>query len=68
MPKITKDTTLAEVLKEPSAKQILAKHNVPCVTCPMAKFEMDQLQLGHICEMYSIDCDKLVNELNNIKK
>lgn len=68
MAKLTKDATLAEVLKEPKAEEVLAKHKVPCLTCPMAQFEMQQLQLGHICEMYSIDCDNLLKELNDIKK
>lgn len=61
---ITKDTTLAEVIKESGAEDILKKHGVPCVTCPMAKFEMDQLQIGQVCQMYGIDLEKLLTDLN----
>ena len=64
MKKITKNTTLAEVLEYSGAEKILVKHNVPCVTCPFAKMEMDKLKIGQICKMYKIDIDKLLTELN----
>ena len=66
--KITKQTTLAEVLEVPGAEEVLAKHNVPCLTCPFAKMEMNNLKLESICKMYSINCPELVKELNEIKK
>jgi hybrid cluster-associated redox disulfide protein len=66
--KITKDTPLAEVLKKKGAEEILAKHNVPCVTCPMAQFEIQKLTLGQICEMYGIKLEKLLKELNKNEK
>ena len=62
--KISGDTTLAEVLEKQGAEEILAKHRVPCVTCPMAKMEMDKLTLGNISAMYGIDLSKLLAELN----
>ncbi len=62
--KINKNTTLKEVLESPFSEEILTKHNVPCVTCPMAKFEMEKLTLNHICQMYNIDCPKLIKELS----
>jgi len=64
MKKITKDSTLAEVLERSRAEKILAKHNVPCVTCPFAKMEMDRLKIGQICKIYRIDINKLLKELN----
>jgi hypothetical protein len=64
MKKITKNTSLAEVLKHSGAEKILAKYNVPCVTCPFAKMEMDKLKIGQICKIYGIDIDKLLRELN----
>ena len=64
MPKITKDTTLEKVLELPNAEQILAKYKVPCLTCPMAKMEMQVLKIGDICKMYGIDAEKLLKELN----
>lgn len=64
MPKITKDTTLAEVLEMSDAEEILAKYKVPCLTCPMAKMEMQVLKIGDICKMYGIDSEKLLKELN----
>ena len=64
MKKITKDTSLAEVLEHSDAEKILAKHNVPCLTCPFAKMEMDKLKIGQICKIYRIDINKLLKELN----
>ncbi len=64
MKKITKDTSLAKVLEDSGAEKILAKHNVPCVTCPFVKMEMDKLKIGQICKIYGIDIDKLLKELN----
>ena len=57
-------TTLKEVLESKGAEKILAKYNLPCLTCPMAQFEMQKLTLRQVCEMYGIDVDKLLKELN----
>ncbi len=64
MKKVTKNTTLAEILEAKNAEEILAENGVPCVSCPMAKFEMDKLQIGQVCKMYGIDEKKLLDELN----
>ena len=61
---ITKNTILSEVLKQKGAENILAKYNLPCLTCPMAKFEIESLKLGQVCETYGIDIEKLLKELN----
>lgn len=63
--KITKKTTLLKIIKQPGTEKILAKHKVPCLTCPMAKFEMENLTIGQVCQMYGIDSEKLLKELNN---
>jgi hybrid cluster-associated redox disulfide protein len=62
--KITKETTLAEIIGISGTEEVLAKHGVPCVTCPYAKMEMDKLKLGEICQMYGVDVDKLLKNLN----
>ena len=64
MNKITKDTMLDEIMAQESAKAILAKHKVPCLTCPMAQFEMQDLTIGNVCKMYGIDLKKLLADLN----
>ena len=64
MPKITKDSTLAEILESKGAEKILAKYNLPCLTCPMAKFELENLKLDQVCKMYGIDIEKVLRELN----
>jgi hybrid cluster-associated redox disulfide protein len=67
MPRITKETTLAEILKRPKTKEVLKKFNVPCLACPFAKFEMEKLKIGEICNMYNIDLQSLLTELNKVK-
>lgn len=64
MPKITKDTNLADIMKLPGAEKIMAKYKVPCLTCPMAKFEIGFLKIGQICQTYKIDVNDLLKELN----
>ena len=61
---ITKNTILSEIVKDPQKAEILIKHNLPCMTCPFAKVEMDKLELGAVCETYGIDIDKLLEDLN----
>lgn len=65
--KINKETTLAEVLKNKGAEEILAKYSLPCLSCPMAKFEMEKLKIGEVCEMYGVDLKNLLKELNGLK-
>lgn len=62
--KITENATLAEILKLPEADKILAKYNLPCLGCPFAKLEMEDIKIGQICEMYGIDLQELLEELN----
>lgn len=64
MEKITKETILAEIVKDPQKTEILAKHDLPCLSCPFAKMEMDKLKIGEVCQMYDIDLVKLLEELN----
>jgi hypothetical protein len=52
--KITKDSNLAEILELKRAEKILAKYNLPCLTCPFASMEMERLKIGQICKMYGI--------------
>jgi len=66
--KITKDTTLAEILKNPELVKILVKYNLPCLGCPLAKMEMENLKIGEICKMYNISVERLLRELNEIDR
>jgi len=61
---IKADTTLAEILKFPQAEKILAKYNLPCLWCPFAKMEVEELKIGQVCQMYGIEAEKLLEELN----
>jgi len=61
--RITKKTTLSQILKIPGTKKILLKYNLPCLSCSFAIFEMDSLKIGEICKSYNINAEKLIKEL-----
>lgn len=61
---INNKTLLSDILNLPGGEEILAKYNVPCLTCPMAQYEMKELTIGDICKMYGIDLKKLLADLN----
>ncbi|CEG11274.1 conserved hypothetical protein [groundwater metagenome] len=63
----TKESTYQEIIAKEKSYEILVKHGVPCVSCPMAKYEMGKLKLGNISEMYGIDLKALLDDLNKIK-
>ena len=67
MKKITSKTVLAEILEIEGAEKVLAKYNVPCLFCPMAAMEAGSLSIGEIAEMYSLDIENLLKELNKLK-
>ena len=62
--KIVKNSTLAKILKKKGADKILAKNGVPCLSCPMASFEIDDLKIGDVCKMYGLNIDKILKDLN----
>ncbi len=64
--KFTKDSILADILENPGSQEILAKYNLPCLTCPFAKMEMEKLKIGEVCQQYGIDTDNLLKELNGM--
>jgi hybrid cluster-associated redox disulfide protein len=64
MKRITEETKLGEILENKELFEILEKYNFPCLGCPLAKFELENLELGQICKIYNIDAKKLIKELN----
>jgi len=64
MKKVTSKTTLEKILDKKGGGKILAKHGVPCISCPMAQFEIDKLKIGDVCEMYGLNLPKILKELN----
>lgn len=64
MDKITEDSVLSEILKNPKATEILLKYGLPCLTCPMAAYELGTLKIGEVAGMYGIDIKNLLQELN----
>lgn len=62
----TEDTNLETLLESEKAQEVLAEHEVPCLGCPMAKLEMQDLTLGQICEQYDLDLEKILTKLNQL--
>lgn len=67
MVKIDEKTTIAKVLEKKGAAEILTKHQFPCLGCPMAQMEMQTLKVGQVCDMYGLEKEKLLKELNELK-
>ncbi len=63
---ITKDNTLKEILGNPGAEEILKKNSVPCMSCPMAQFELNSLKIGQVAKMYHLDLNKIIKDLNSL--
>lgn len=61
---INQNSTLADLLKVKGAEKILAKYGVPCIYCPMAKFELDKLKIGEVCKIYQLPLKKILKDLN----
>jgi len=66
--KITKNTTLSEILELPGAEKVLMKYRVPCLGCPLASMEMQCLKIGDAAKMYGIKLDGLLKEINELNK
>ena len=62
--KITAKTTLSKILKQKNGEAVLHKNGVPCLSCPMAQFEIDKLKIGDVCKMYGLNLEKILKELN----
>ncbi len=66
--KITENSKLKDILKIKGAEEILTKHEFPCLSCPMASIELEQLKIGEVCSMYGINSEKMLKDLRNNKK
>ena len=66
--KITSSTKLDKIIKIKGGAEILVKNGVPCMSCPMAQFEIDKLEIGDVCKMYKLNLGKILKELNSTKQ
>ncbi len=67
MKKISEKTTVKEALEIKGAEEVLVKNNFPCLSCPMASFELDELEIGKVCEMYGLNSKKIIKALQKLK-
>jgi len=62
--KVDEHTKLGKIIKLKGVDKILEKYNVPCLSCPMAKLEIDSLEIGDVCDNYGIPKKELILEIN----
>jgi hypothetical protein len=60
----TEDTTLAKILETEKGKKVLRENGVPCISCAMAAGEINFLKIGEVADMYGLDKEKIISELN----
>ncbi len=61
---INEETTLEEILKLPHGREVLSRHGVPCMTCPMSSQEVSFLTIGKVADMYGLKKGKIIDDLN----
>ncbi len=64
--KLTKETTIKEILELKGGEAILAKYNLPCLSCPMAALEIGTLTLERVTKIYRLPLAKILKELNSL--
>lgn len=62
--KVAESTTLKDIVEIEQGEDILKKHGVPYMTCPMAAQELNTLTIGEITQIYRLNLDKILKELN----
>ncbi len=61
---VTENTTLAKILESENGRRVLKENGVPCVSCAMAAGEIHFLKIGDVADMYGLDKEKIIKELN----
>ncbi len=63
----TEDTILSKILETEEGRRVLQENGVPCLSCAMAAGEIDFLKIGEVSDMYGLDKEKILKELNKEK-
>lgn len=63
----TEETTLSEILEADHGREVLANNGVPCLGCSMLAEEMEHLKIGDVADMYGLDKEKIIKDLNKVK-
>lgn len=62
--KIKAETKLSDILDRPEAVEILTRYQLPCLSCPLAAYEVSRLSLGEVAERYGMPLEEILAELN----
>ncbi|MCL5411048.1 MAG: DUF1858 domain-containing protein [Patescibacteria group bacterium] len=65
--KVTFKTTLEDILKIKKGSEILQQNGVPCLSCPLASQELGVLTIGEVSQIYNLNLDKILDQLNQQK-
>ncbi len=63
---IKETTTIEKILGIEGGREVLAKHNLPCLSCPMAAMEIKQLEIGAVAKAYSLNLKGILEDLNKL--
>ncbi len=66
--KITSKTKIAKLFAKKTLLNVLKKYEVPCVSCPIAKQEIDKNSIGYVCDIYGLPKEEIIKELNKKAK
>ncbi len=66
--KIEKETTLNKIIEHLERREVLERHGLPCLHCPLLREEMSFLKIGDLAKRYKLDLEKILEELNNIEE
>jgi hypothetical protein len=61
---IKEETKLGEILENPRATEVLMRYGLPCLSCPFAAIEMDDLTLGVVTKRYDLPLTEILRDLN----
>ncbi len=65
---VNENTTLEKIMETEKGREALAKYGVPCLGCPMAAGEIAFLTIGQVADMYDLDKEGILKELNEKKE
>ncbi len=58
------NSKLSEIIRTEKGREILERYGVPCLSCAMFSSEADQLKIGEVADIYKLDKDAILKELN----
>ena len=64
---ITEESTLSEILETEEGEEILLKHGIPCLGCPLMGAEASEISIEEVSNKYGLELEKIIADLNQDK-